>query len=478
MYKLILILGSLTFYVSSISAQYVKQDQMIEDINEFEEALFKLHPGLNYHTSISTLESIFKKIKTDLPDSLALGDFFNLIEPIIDTIKCGHTNLKYANKMYKEKEDKKKKTLFPAPLTLFEDRLFLSSRFKNDRIDLPKGTEILRIDDRPALEIIKQLSRYHSGADGDNQEPEKYWGVAGFRTNYARLYGLKERHKILVKRPDKKDLDLYTLYSISYDDLIKKNKENKPEPLELSFTDDNIAVLKLRTFSNKNLFKKSRKKIKKAFKKIKDRGANKLVIDLRNNGGGAISNVNHMLSYLLKENFKIVKEANLNANLDRKDLNLFKKIFLAAAKKETFEDKILLKKYNNKKKKVKNKLRFDGGLVVLINERSYSASTMFSAIIKDKNRGTLLGSNSGGSYYISFAGFSKYLKLKNSQIRIRIPLIRMVYNVTPSEQKQNIGIVPDMERKPVYDDLLDNENDSVKSFALEYLRNSRNILQR
>lgn len=473
MYRLILILGSLIFFASSITAQYIKQDQMIEDIKEFEEALFKLHPGLNYHTSIPTLESIFENIKTDLPDSLALGDFFSLIEPVIDTIKCGHTNLKYANKMYKDKEDKKKKTLFPASLTLFENRLFLSSEFKNDRIDLPKGTEILKIDDRPVLEIINQISRYHTGADGDNHKAEKYWGVAGFRTNYARLYGLKERHKILVQRPDRKDLDLYTLYSISYEEHLKKNKEYKPEPLELSFSDDNIATIKFRTFSNKSLFNRSAKLIRKAFKEIKAKGSDKLIIDLRNNGGGAIANVNKMLSYLLEEDFNLVKEANLNSKLDKKELNIIQKILLIKSKKVIEDEKLLLVKYNKKAKKIKHKDAFKGKLVVLINERSYSASTMFSSMIEDKNRGVLIGSNSGGSYYISFAGFSKFLKLKHSQIRIRIPLIRMVYNVSKTTQKKNLGIVPHIEKNPVYEDLLDNKTDSVKDYALDYLRGKR-----
>ena len=470
MYKLLLVLVSTAFFVNLCSAQYVQKEQIEADINEFEEALFKLHPGLNYHTSVETLQSIFTDIKTDLPDSLSLVEFFSLIEPIIDTIKCGHTNLTYAHKMFKDKGDRKKKTLFPAVLTLFEDRLFFSSKFKNKRIDLPKGTEILKIDDKPVKEIIVQMARYHKGADGDQNEAEKHWGVAGFRTNYARLYGFKERHKILVQRPDRKDPDLYTLYSISYEELLKKNKEHKPEPLELSFTEDNIPIIKFRTFSNEGLFKKSRKKIKKAFKEIQTKGSDKLIIDLRNNGGGAIANVNHMLSYLLEEDFKVVKEASLNANIDKKQLNLLQKLLVAKTKKVAVDDKIILKNYGKKEKKIKNKSKFKGDLVVLINERSYSASTMFSAIIEDKQRGTLIGSESGGSYYISFAGFSKFLKLKHSQIRVRIPLMRMVYNVAPGKQKKNLGIFPQIEKNPVYEDLLNDETDSVKDFALDFLR--------
>lgn len=91
-------------------------------------------------------------------------------------------------------------------------------------------------------------------------------------------------------------------------------------------------------------------------------------------------------------------------------------------------------------------------------------------MIQEKNRGTLIGSDSGGSAFISFAGFSKFLKLKHSEIRIRIPLMRMVYNTNPTKQKKNLGIVPQVKKDPVYEDLLDDEVDSVKAFALDFLR--------
>lgn len=458
------------FNASLVSGQYFKQEVLLEEINTFEKHLFNLHPGLDYFTKEETLRSLFTTAKNAIPDSLERQDFFNLLEPIIDEIQCGHTNITFSHKLYKDKDAKKKPSLFPATMTAFENRIFFSSSFKQDWLNIPKGTELLSIDEVSSQEILKVISKTNKGSDGNMTIPETHWSVASFRTTYPRFYGLKEKYKVKVMLPGKTKADLYTLKSISYEELLKNNKENKKEPLSFEFLEnDKVALIKLSTFSNESRFKPTKNDLKRAFKEIKEKNIDKLIIDLRNNGGGAISNVNHFLSYLLNEDFKVVKRASLNKNLNKKDLILFQKILVSLSKKKMLDDEIWLSKYNNKNKKLNKKAHFDGDLVVLTNYRSYSASTMFCAMLKSHQRGKIIGALAGGSYHVSFAGFSKYLKLDKTRIRIRIPLMKMVYNVDPDLQERGVGVIPDIERIRTIEDLGEEENDSVKEFAIDYL---------
>ena len=450
--------------------QYFQKEEMVEDLKEFEYLLFNLHPGLDYFTDTTTLRSMFVATKNALPDSLDRLSFFLKVEPIIDAIQCGHTNLTMAHKVYKNNEEKKKKTLFPAYLTTWNGRLFFNADYEQDWLKIPRGTEIISIDSIPAKEIVRLIAKTNKGADGNTEGSEAAWSVAGFRTTYARFYGLKESHRLEVIKPGKDAIDLHTLKSISYEKILKQTKANEKPPLSYEFIeDDKVAVIKLRTFSNESLFKRTRKHFKKAFQEIKEKNVENLIIDLRNNGGGAISNCNHFLSYLLNEKFKTVKKASLNKNLIKKELNLFQKLLVGTSKKVTTEEEIWLKKYNNKGKKINKDHHFDGKVVVLTNKRSYSASTMFCAILKSHDRAKIMGEVPGGSYHISFAGFSKYLKMKYSKIRIRIPLMRMEYNVNPDLQDNRIPVQPDFIKELNIKDFQEEGYDSLKDSAVEYL---------
>ena len=456
--------------------QYIKKAQLEDDLKEFERLLFTLHPGLDYFTDTLTLRNLFVEKKANLPDSLDRISFFNHIEPIIGNIRCGHTNLAIANKLFKKPEDKKKKLFFPALMYPWDGRLFFQTDFKHEWLTIPKGTELISIDSIPSAEIIHQISKTHKGADGQDFGSETAWSVAGFRTTYNRFFGRRANYKIVVRKPGKQEIDLYTLKGISYESIAKERKENKRSPLSYEFIEGGqVAVIKLTSFSNESFFKRNKKLFKEAFKEIKEKNVQNLIIDLRNNGGGAIVNCNHFLSYLLEEEFTIVKRASLNKHLNKKDLITFQKVLIATRKKELTSDEIWLKKYNRKAKKINKQYRYDGKLVVLTNKRSYSASTMFCAKLKSEKRGVIMGEVPGGSYHISFAGYSKYFTMKNSKIRIRIPLMRMEYDVDSDLQDNMIPVQPDIIKAVTEKDLIDDTHDSLKQDAIEYLLNGKSM---
>jgi carboxyl-terminal processing protease len=99
--------------------------------------------------------------------------------------------------------------------------------------------------------------------------------------------------------------------------------------------------------------------------KLKKEGAKVLVIDLRDNGGGYMDRAIEIADELLKDKQLIVFTKNKTGNI--------KKTF--ATKKGDFEN---------------------GGVFVLINENSASASEILAGAIQDNDRGTIVGRRSFG----------------------------------------------------------------------------------
>ena len=192
---------------------------------------------------------------------------------------------------------------------------------------------------------------------------------------------------------------------------------------------------------------------------------------MRNNGGGAIKNIANLTRHLMDEEYLIIKESVFKkAYLDVKK-SIFMKLLLAFAKKETRGEDVYFHVWDKKNIKPKRK-PFTGDLVVLINNQSYSAAAMTPALIKDRKRGTLIGEEAGGSFHLAFAGFSKYETLKNSKLRIRIPVLSLIYDVDEDIQDRRRGVIPDIEKIYTKQNLI-NGTDTVLEYAIEYLNNKK-----
>ncbi len=459
-------------FIAPIQAQdkYFTKDKLEADIKQLKKTLIAIHPGLDYFTPKEVVEKMLDDRLASLPDSMLRMDFFNLLEPIIDTIKCGHTNIQFSHKLYKEKEDKDKPQLFPMELVMLDNEVLVEKDFNIGKNIIPKGSQILHIDSVAIDPIIDQLAKYHKGADGDNHYPERLWAVRGFKGAYARFFGLKDKFVVHLINSKTGKPQTYTLAAVPPNALSKiKKEENKSyKPVTFETVDDGkIGLITIRSFSDKSFFHKHKGQYKKAFKEMRQKNIEKLIIDVRNNGGGAIDNIKYLTKYLFDEEYLIVKEATVEDDFKDEKKSFFQKIFFAFAKKELKDEKYYLKGFSKKNIKPKNK-RYQNDLVVLINERSYSAAALTPAVIKEKKRATLIGAEAGGSYHLAFAGTSKYVKLSNTRIKVRVPIIKLVYDVDVDAQDRRKGLLPDIYKKYTKDDLT-NGTDTVLEYAIEYL---------
>jgi len=91
-----------------------------------------------------------------------------MLEPIIDTIECGHTNIKFAHKLYDKKTEGDNPLIFPIKVLLLHNEVLLKEDFDIGSNVIPMGSQILSIDSVPINHIVDRLTTYHRGADGIN----------------------------------------------------------------------------------------------------------------------------------------------------------------------------------------------------------------------------------------------------------------------------------------------------------------------
>lgn len=173
-------------------------------------------------------------------------------------------------------------------------------------------------------------------------------------------------------------------------------------------------------FKENNIFAKAVKK---------SRNKKYLIVDIRNNSGGIIDLTLGFIRFISKkDSFLFIKTGN--------ELR-----------------KILLPSFNILKNKTK--------IIVLINNRTYSASNDFAILVKDNEIGTLVGERSGGG-----AKWLMSLILPdNSQLQLPVHFFR---TTDRNEKDYEKGVEPD-----IYIKEKDNEPYYMKNKVIDMIKNGK-----
>ena len=179
------------------------------------------------------------------------------------------------------------------------------------------------------------------------------------------------------------------------------------------------------------------KDVKRLITELEAQGIDGLVIDLRNNGGGHLTEAT-ALSGLFIDNGPVVQLRNSNGRISRLD----------------DPDPVARVAYN-------------GPLAVLINRFSASASEIFAAAIQDYERGVIIGQTTFGKGTVqNLYSLDQYLKPEDGEGLGQLTLtIGKYYRVT-GESTQHRGVTPDIDLPSPID--ADEIGESVRESALPW----------
>ncbi len=484
--------------VKKYNAQIAKKhtpEELKEDLDYAYNKLKKLHPNLYQYISKENLEANFSNLKKKLTSPLSSIDFYKKMSPVIATIGQGHTSLSSPHKRQTKKEKKEKgkqKALFKNfQFETLNNKIYVNKAFGKDSL-ITRGTELIKIND----ENINELANfYETLGTGDGYIKTFMPKIARIRIGhyYYLTNTIKDSVTITLKVKDsvftrtlyaykKKDKKKDSLNDVGkkkdslkiaekkitksekkkakakrkakyewnqkhgYDKFTKQSKRN----FEFLKTQnkDSVAYLKIRGFS-KGDYEDFYDAI---FKRIDSTKVDNLIIDLRNNTGGRLSEIAYLYSYLTDKKHQFIMPSKMTkANSFMYPFthygSLLKKIIifpigkiiqLFNVKKIDGQPHFIFKGAKMQEPKLEH--NYKGKIYVLINAISFSASSVLSNKLQATERAFFVGEETGGAYNSTVAGIFTPIELPNSKEVLRIGL--MVLETPHKTTPDGYGIKP------------------------------------
>jgi carboxyl-terminal processing protease len=214
-----------------------------------------------------------------------------------------------------------------------------------------------------------------------------------------------------------------TVVSITRDTVKLEDQSAKQEVVELSYNgrDYKIGVIDLPTFyfdfeaaaRGEENFKSSTRDVNVLLDELKEQNVDAVVVDLRNNGGGSLSEANQLVGLFIETGPTVqIRYSGIRNGFTR-----------------SFGDN-------------DPTVAYDGPLAVLVNRTSASASEIFAGAIQDYQRGLVLGGQTFGKGTVQ-----EIIPMEYGQVK----LTRSKFYRISGASTQHRGVIPDITFPDFYD---------------------------
>ncbi|GAA4945403.1 S41 family peptidase [Algibacter agarivorans] len=495
--------GSVKKYNDQINALHSVED-LHNDIDKLYKQLQRHHPKLYQYVSKTDLEFKFDSLKKSIDRPIASREFYKKLAPVVTNVKQGHVSVSSATKAFSRKERKlllkKKFEFYDLDFEYLENKLWVkNTRGKDSTLT---GSEVVSIDGEPASKLV-DIYKKRFASDGYNTTMYNRAVGKVFSTLYYKDKGFLDSLNITFKNKDsvfiktfrripkgenKNETDAISNKKVTPKKLTKTEKKSKRiakkkkrkddkkygylskrkqynRNFDFIGTDSAIAFMKLRSFT-KGHYKKF---YKESFAKLDSAKTKYFVLDLRDNGGGRIAEIDRLYSYLTDQDYQFISESEVNSRIPFLKFfmsnttpnglkvlgGLLSPIFIAQnlIKVKKKEGKLYYK-FKESKVRAPNPLNYQGKLYVLINGNSFSASSLLSTHLKATKRATFVGEETGGAFNGCVAGIYKIYRLPATKLKIRMGLMQI--EAPYKQEPDGYGVKPDVKITPSVKDR--NEN--------------------
>jgi carboxyl-terminal processing protease len=207
-----------------------------------------------------------------------------------------------------------------------------------------------------------------------------------------------------------------SMVSITRDTVKLEDQSAKQEVIELSYNDQDykIGIIHLPTFyfdfeaasRGEEDFKSSTRDVKALLEELQEEQVDAVVVDLRNNGGGSLSEANQLVGLFIETGATVqIRYSGLRNGFTR-----------------SFGDN-------------DPEVAYAGPLAVLVNRTSASASEIFAGAIQDYERGIVLGGQTFGKGTVQ-----EIIPMQYGQVK----LTRSKFYRVSGESTQHRGVMPDI----------------------------------
>lgn len=426
--------------------RHFDKESLINDLNYLDDVLKRNHPGLYWHTEPTEIEQLKKRLQESISDSMTEPNFLKLISEYNSVIRCVHTDIK-PSKNYQLYLDS---TKCYVPFGLIKiDNNYHVYRYLSYDSTLTQQPKIVSINGKPIEEIVEELLP-RIPADGKN-DSRKYNVLQKQFNKYLAMFIFPgQTEYVLVVETEAKERQTFNVKGVDKDFYITKwNVEygtSRQPPISFTTAKDNkVGVLTIRSFRNDLMDKFGidfRDYLTTVFDSLEKSQIDKLIIDLRGNGGGYSEYGAQLIAFLSDTSFQYCQKMVLNSSeLDSR---------LKYDIPETFADfpKGVVCPYNEClwaqhsvlgwRKPEQN--IFKGKVVFLIDGGCVSTTSEVATVAHRLKLGSFVGEEVGGSYQGDSGGVLGFATLPNTGIQVRIAVVK--YVISEEDEFEGHGVIP------------------------------------
>ena len=461
--------------------------QLQKDYFIYQTMLEESHPGLYWYTSKDSMDRYFQEGAAQLKDSMTELQFRKILSYVTSRVNCGHTTVR-ASKYYSNYTDSVPNKVFPLSVKTWSNFIPINSgvpdqhRLSNtadtmvvtanlNRRDsiLKRGVLIKKINSWPIARLVDTMFNYIS-TDGYNLT-HKYQSLSNrgyFGSLHTSLFGLSEKYNIeYIDSIGQEGSVLIPVYDPAADtprtgprrpivlpppvprEELRQRRLNAARQLRID-TVNRTAFMDLNSFGRgyhlKSFFRRS-------FRALKKNDIGYLVVDVRSNGGGSVTNSTFLTRFVASQRFKVAdslyairKKTTYGRYIENDFFNRLFMTFLTRKKSDGYHHFGYFTRHLFKPKK---KNHFDGNVYILTGGNSFSATTLFASSILKQENVFVVGEETGGAAYGNTAWLIPDATLPVTKVRFRLPLFRLV--IDKNIPKDGRGVQPEISSYPTTD---------------------------
>jgi hypothetical protein len=357
-----------------------ERGEAIEDIDFFARTLEDVHPNLYDRVSRNEFADSVESLKRRLPDRVGEHPLFMDMSRLGALVRDAHTGngwsyvLRRGNFLFRG--------MFPYKIRVENDRIYVTGNYSY-RDDIPAGSEIVRINGLTSGEFIAQMSAWLS------------YETIPFRNSLLEnpmsisIWNDFRPYQIEFRLPGGSGARRVETGGGIYARIrFIRSLSMIGEPYRFTVIEDSIGYIGFYACRDPERFKGF---LRDSFGTMKEKGISRLIIDIRENGGGNSSLDDEFMQYISGTPFRIFEKATVKVS--REILSAHRDWIDSARQVAgiTYEtpdiDLTSLRE---------NPLRFTGSCVLLTGRGTFSSGAAFASAFRCFHAGFIVGEETGG----------------------------------------------------------------------------------
>jgi C-terminal processing protease CtpA/Prc len=414
--------------------------QLVEDVEYTTKTIANVHPNMYHSVSPASYARLKDSVIAALKDSMTVVQAWPVIARLIGALNEGHSSLFLTQDVVDELKSGAN-VLFPVAVREFDGTYFIVGGDVSAAPVLKVQDKIISINGISASAMVDKLSQGTGGL--------KSWRALGVCRDMAGLiylYGVKAPYTVKYLRDGK--AATATLNAVAWPEFSARRRaiqKDAPVTIKKSYyfsrIDNSTGYLVVNDMHAKPaVFKQF---LDSTFIAIQQQPVQKLIIDLRQNGGGNSELGHQLLQFITDMPFRMTGGVKLKISQE------FKDAFTKNNSAEAIQGMSgVLNKENGSfissnpeapKAPAPNPLLFKGKVYVLIGPNTFSSANMLANTIQDYQLAQLIGSPTGE--YPNDYGEVLYFTLPNTKISFGTSSKQFVR--ANGDTKNNNPVLPD-----------------------------------